>query len=185
MLLTFLMSQYVLIHRIDKAEGSDLVLPMFTINLVYYFWVEKMTVWTMTHIVKHSSKGHCENCFINCSFVAFLFWFMISLEYCSRDRWIFVLLDEHGNILLREMACSQAMLESSVDCSWEHPKQASKLFNIPESLEVWGIDELPDLPGELNEPIDRVEYFPVFHSHWRYSLGSNVRIIHNKPQHQT
>lgn len=122
MLLTFLVAQYVLVHRIDKTEGSDLVLPMFTINLVYHFRVEKMTIWTMSHIVKHSGKGDCEDSLINCTFVSFLFWFMIGFVYGPCDGWIFVLLDEHGNILLREVPCSQAVLEPSIDCSWEHPK---------------------------------------------------------------
>ena len=140
-----------------------------------------MTVWTMSHIVKHSSKRYRENCLINDTFVAlFLWWFVIGFIDSLCDWRIFMLLDEHGNVLLCKMPCSQTMLKSSIDSSWKYPKQASKLLYISEPLKVRSVNELPNLLRKLNEAINWVEYFPVFLMHWRYSWVINAFNILNK-----
>ena len=70
-----------------------------------------------------------------------------------------MIFNQSSDVPLCEVASSKTVLKPGPDGPGEDPREAAELFDIPESLKVGSIDELPDIFGEGNEAIDGVMDF--------------------------
>ena len=84
-------------------------------------------------------------------------------------------LDQSRDVFLCKMPCSKTMLEPRSDGSREHPRQAAKLLNISETLEMGAINKFPDFFGKRDKAVDGVMNLPCA---WNIFLFVVAEFVH-------
>jgi hypothetical protein len=113
----------------------------FNVNQV----VKNMAERTISYVMQQGSKNYS-------LYRGFLINFLVFIR---------IIFDKFFDELTGKVRCSNAMFEPCMSRTWKNIFKTSKLLDLPQSLKMRSIDEVPNELREVDQTVDRVVDLPL------------------------